>query len=169
MAAQCMKSSSGPPSHSPRRAASCTRHGLTSRPVNRTCQGVGTGARWVDRGTGAAGPAWLVVREPRGRPAEAIPRTRRPRSRTRRRPRALFWVDNTRVHSKVRSLANLAAASATCQPAAAARRSQARRGAHPPQDAWVHLRPGHGSAPPAHGRLPTRVREKTHGTEARQA
>lgn len=92
MAAQCMKSSSGPPSHSPRRAASCTRHGLTSRPVNRTCQGVGTGARWVDRGTGAAGPAWLVVREPRGRPAEAIPRTRRPRSRTRRRPRALFWV-----------------------------------------------------------------------------
>ena len=87
-----MKSSSGPPSHSPRRAASCTRHGLTSRPVNRTCQGVGTGARWVDRGTGAAGPAWLVVREPRGRPAEAIPRTRRPRSRTRRRPRALFWV-----------------------------------------------------------------------------
>jgi len=94
MAAQCMKSSSGPPSHSPRRAASCTRHGLTSRPVNRTCQGVGTGARWVDRGTGAAGPAWLVVREPRGRPAEAIPRTRRPRSRTRRRPRALFWVAN---------------------------------------------------------------------------
>ena len=92
MAAQYMKSSSGPPSHSPRRAASCTRHGLTSRPVNRTCQGVGTGARWVDRGTGAAGPAWLVVREPRGRPAEAIPRTTRPRSRTRRRPRALFWV-----------------------------------------------------------------------------
>ena len=41
----------------------------------------------------------------------------------------------TRVQSKVRSLANLAAASATCQPAAAARRSQARRGAHPPQDA----------------------------------
>ena len=36
---------------------------------------------------------------------------------------------NTRVQSKVRSLANLAAASATCQPAAAARRSQARRGA----------------------------------------
>jgi hypothetical protein len=31
---------------------------------------------------------------------------------------------NTRVQSKVRSLANLAAASATCQPAAAARRSQ---------------------------------------------
>jgi hypothetical protein len=43
--------------------------------------------------------------------------------------------------SKVRSLANLAAASATCQPAAAARRSQARRVAHPPQDAGVHLRP----------------------------
>ena len=42
---------------------------------------------------------------------------------------------NTRVQSKVRSLANLAAASATCQPAAAARRSQARRGAHPPQGA----------------------------------
>ena len=40
---------------------------------------------------------------------------------------------NTRVQSKVRSLANLAAASATCQPAAAARRSQARRGAHPPR------------------------------------
>ena len=83
---------SGPPSHSPRRAASRTRHGLTARPVKRTCQGVGTGVRWVDRGTGAAGPAWLVVREPRGRPAEAIPRTTRPRSRTRRRPRALFWV-----------------------------------------------------------------------------
>ena len=82
---------SGPPSHSPRRAASRTRHGLTARPVKRTCQGVGTGVRWVDRGTGAAGPAWLVVREPRGRPAEAIPRTTRPRSRTRR-PRALFWV-----------------------------------------------------------------------------
>jgi hypothetical protein len=32
---------------------------------------------------------------------------------------------NTRAQSKVRSLANLAAASATCQPAAAARRSQA--------------------------------------------
>ena len=40
---------------------------------------------------------------------------------------------NTRVQSKVRSLANLAAASATCQPAAAARRSQAGRGAHPAQ------------------------------------
>ena len=62
---------------------------------------------------------------------------------------------NTRVQSKVRSLANLAAASATCQPAAAARRSQARRGAHPPQDAGVHLRP---RLRPAHGRLPTRVR-----------
>ena len=86
---------SGPPSHSPRRTASCTRHGLTARPVNRTCQGVGTGVRWGDRGTGAAGPAWLVVREPRGRPAEAIPRTTRPRSRTRRRPRALFWVEST--------------------------------------------------------------------------
>ena len=59
---------------------------------------------------------------------------------------------NTRVQSKVR---NLAAASATCQPAAAARRSQARRGAHPPQDAGVHLRP---RLRPAHGRLPTRVR-----------
>ena len=46
--------------------------------------------------------------------------------RTTRRP-------TTRVQSKVRSLANLAAASATCQPAAAARRSQARRGAHPPR------------------------------------
>ena len=42
---------------------------------------------------------------------------------------------NTRVQSKVRSLANLAAASAACQPAASARRSQARRGAHPPQAA----------------------------------
>ena len=62
---------------------------------------------------------------------------------------------NTRAQSKVRSLANLAAASATCQPAAAARRSQARRGAHPPQDAGVHLRP---RLRPAHGRLPTRVR-----------
>ena len=44
---------------------------------------------------------------------------------------------NTRVQSKERSLANLAAASATCQPAATARHSQARRGAHPPQDAGV--------------------------------
>ena len=57
--------------------------------------------------------------------------------------------------SKVRSLANLAAASATCQPAVAARRSQAaRRGAHPPQNAGVHLRP---RLRPAHGRLPTRA------------
>ena len=89
---QCMKSSSGPPSHSPRRATSCTRHGSPHDPVNRTFQGVVTGVRCGDRGTGAAGPAWLVVREPRGRPAEAIRRTRRPRSRTRRRPMALFWV-----------------------------------------------------------------------------
>ena len=35
---------------------------------------------------------------------------------------------HTRVQSKIHSLANLAAARATCQPAAAARRSQARRG-----------------------------------------
>ena len=49
--------------------------------------------------------------------------TRRPKFTYLRRP-------TTRVQSKVRSLANLAAASATCQPAAAARRSQARRGAH---------------------------------------
>ena len=33
--------------------------------------------------------------------------------------------------SKIHSLANLAAARASCQPAVAARRSQARRGAHP--------------------------------------
>ena len=45
----------------------------------------------------------------------------------------------------VRSLANLAAASA---PAAAARRSQARRGAHPPQDTGVHLRPATAPPPP---------------------
>ena len=44
------------------------------------------------------------------------------------------------VQSKIHSLANLAAARATCQPAAAARRSQARRGAHPTQNAVV-LRP----------------------------
>ena len=59
------------------------------------------------------------------------------------------------MQSKIHSLPNLAAARATCQPAAAARRSQARRGAHPPQDAGVHLRP---RLRPAHGRLPTRVR-----------
>ena len=36
-------------------------------------------------------------------------------------------LQHTRVQSEVRSLANLAAASATCQPAANARRTQARR------------------------------------------
>jgi hypothetical protein len=58
---------------------------------------------------------------------------------------------DTRVQSKIHSLTNLAAAKATCQPAAAARRSQARRGAHPTQNAGVHApRPApHGSAPPA--------------------
>ena len=45
------------------------------------------------------------------------------------------------VPTKIHSLANVAAARATCQPAAAARRSQARRGAHPLQNAGVHLRP----------------------------
>jgi hypothetical protein len=46
---------------------------------------------------------------------------------------------DTRVQSKIHRLANLAAARATCQPAAAARRSQARRGAHPTQNAgWGH-------------------------------
>ena len=58
---------------------------------------------------------------------------------------------NTRVQSKVRSLANLAAASATCEPVRGrrARRSdRRRRGAHPPQDAGVHLRP---RLRPAHG------------------
>ena len=44
---------------------------------------------------------------------------------------------DTRVPSKIHSLANLAAARATCQPAAAARRSQARRAAHPTQNAGV--------------------------------
>ena len=34
----------------------------------------------------------------------------------------------------------------TCQPAAAARRSQARRRARPAYDAGVHLRPRHGPA-----------------------
>ena len=62
---------------------------------------------------------------------------------------------DTRVQSKIHSLANLAAARATCQPAAAARRSQARRGAHPTQNAGVHPRP---RLRPAHGRLPARVR-----------
>ena len=41
---------------------------------------------------------------------------------------------DTRVQSKIHSLANLAAARATCRLAAAARRSQARRGAQPTQD-----------------------------------
>ena len=61
-----------------------------------------------------------------------------------------------RLQSKIHSLAHLAAARATCQPAAAARRSQASRGAHPTQNAGVHPRPrAHGSAataacPPAY-------------------
>ena len=42
-------------------------------------------------------------------------------------------LHDTRVQSKIHGLANLAAARATCQPAAVARRSQARRGAHPTQ------------------------------------
>ena len=63
---------------------------------------------------------------------------------------------HTRVQSKIHSLANLAAARATCQPAAAARRSQVRRGAHSTQNAGVHPRPRR--APPTHGRLPARVR-----------
>jgi hypothetical protein len=46
-----------------------------------------------------------------------------------------------RVQSKIHSLTNLAAARATCQPAAATRRLQARRGAHPTQNAGVHPRP----------------------------
>ena len=62
---------------------------------------------------------------------------------------------DTRVQSKIHRLSNLAAARATCQPAAAARRSQARRGAHPTQNAGVHPRP---RLRPAHGRLPARVR-----------
>ena len=66
----------------------------------------------------------------------------------------------TRVQSKVHSLANLAAARATCQPAAAARRSQGR----PPRSltprrkkrraGYTRGQTGH----PAHGRLPARVR-----------
>ena len=42
---------------------------------------------------------------------------------------------HTRVQAKIHSLANSAAARATCRLAAAARRSQARRGAQPTQDA----------------------------------
>ena len=42
---------------------------------------------------------------------------------------------DTRVQSKIHSLADLAAARATCRLAAAARRSQARRGSQPTQDA----------------------------------
>ena len=45
---------------------------------------------------------------------------------------------DTRVQSKIHSFANLAAARATCRLAAAARRSQARRGAQPTQDAGLH-------------------------------
>ena len=59
-------------------------------------------------------------------------------------------IYDTSVQSKIHSLANLAAARATCQPAAAARRSQARRGARPTQNAGVHPRP---RLRPAHGRL----------------
>ena len=55
---------------------------------------------------------------------------------------------DTRVESKIHSLANLAAARATCQPAAAARRSQARRGAHPTQNAGVHAPRPPPTAPP---------------------
>ena len=62
---------------------------------------------------------------------------------------------DTRVQSKIHSLANLAAARATCRLAAAARRSQARRGAQPTQDAGLHPRP---RLCPAHGRLAARVR-----------
>ena len=57
--------------------------------------------------------------------------------------------------SKIHSLANLAAARATCRLAAAARRSQARRGSQPTQDAGLHPRP---RLCPAHGRLAARVR-----------
>ena len=56
---------------------------------------------------------------------------------------------------KIHSLADLAAARATCRLAAAARRSQARRGAQPTQDAGLHPRP---RLCPAHGRLAARVR-----------
>ena len=45
---------------------------------------------------------------------------------------------DTRVQSKIHSLVNLAAARATCRLAAAARRSQARGGAQPTQDAGLH-------------------------------
>ena len=62
---------------------------------------------------------------------------------------------HTRVQSKIHSLANLAAARATCRLAAAARRSQARRGAQPTQDAGLHPWP---RLCPAHGRLAARVR-----------
>ena len=62
---------------------------------------------------------------------------------------------DTRVQPKIHSLADLAAARATCRLAAAARRSQARRGAQPTQDAGLHPRP---RLCPAHGRLAARVR-----------
>ena len=51
---------------------------------------------------------------------------------------------------KIIASANLAAAGATCRLAAAARRSQARRGGQPTQDAGLHPRP---RLCPAHGRL----------------
>ena len=63
---------------------------------------------------------------------------------------------DTGVQAKIHSLANSAAARATCRLAAAARRSQARRGAQPTQDAGLHPRP---RLCPAHGRLAARVRE----------
>ena len=62
---------------------------------------------------------------------------------------------HTRVQSEIHSLANLAAARAPCRLAAAARRSQARRGSQPTQDAGLHPRP---RLCPAHGRLAARVR-----------
>ena len=56
---------------------------------------------------------------------------------------------------KIHSLANLAAARATCRLAVAVRRSQACCGAQPTQDAGLHPRP---RLRPAHGRLAARVR-----------
>ena len=53
---------------------------------------------------------------------------------------------------------NVAAPRATCRLAAAARRSQARRGSQPTQDAGLHPRGPAGSAPPAHPRPLGRAR-----------
>ena len=94
-----------------------------------------------------------------GTPAQSMGRIRTERALSWRRgghfQRTTATDLHTRVQAKIDSLANSAAARATCRLAAAARRSQARRGAQPTQDAGLHPWP---RLCPAHGRLAARVR-----------